>query len=72
MLNSEFEKNKFFQTKLHDPVLMTLKQRAFESIVGKRPNAGNRHYLLSPQSFLPVQRWKLPFQPFNSYHTTKF
>ena len=34
---------------------MTLKQRAFENIVGKGENAGNQHFLLSPQSFLPFQ-----------------
>ena len=33
--------------------LMILKQRAFENIVGKGENAGNQHFLLIPQCFLP-------------------
>ena len=30
---------------------MTLKRKAFENIVGKEENAGNQHFLLSPQCF---------------------
>ena len=36
-------------------VVTTLKQRAFENIVGTVENAGNKHYLLFPQCFLPYQ-----------------
>ena len=32
---------------------MTLKKRDFENIVGKGENAGNQHFLLFPQCFLP-------------------
>ena len=30
----------------------------FENIVGKGENAGNQHFLLFPQCFLPIQRTK--------------
>ena len=32
---------------------MNLKQKAFENIVGNGKNAGNQHFLLFPQCFLP-------------------
>ena len=32
------------------------KKKAFENIVGKGENAGNQHFLLFPQCFLPCQR----------------
>ena len=35
------------------PTLMMLKKKPFENIVGKRENAGNHHFLLFPQCFLP-------------------
>ena len=41
---------------------MTLKKMAFENIVGKGENAGNQHFLLFPQCFLPYQREKSLFQ----------
>ena len=31
---------------------------AFENIVGKGENAGNQHFLLFPQCFLPFQTQK--------------
>ena len=33
-------------------ILTTLKQMAFENIVGKGENHGNQHFLLFPQCFL--------------------
>ena len=33
-------------------------KRAFENIVGKGENAGNQHFLLFPQCFLPYHRPK--------------
>ena len=39
----------------HSRLLTTLTKKAFENIVGKEGNAGNQHFLLSPQSFLPYQ-----------------
>ena len=41
---------------------MTLKEKAFENIVEKGENAGNQHFLLFPQCFLPHHREKSPFQ----------
>ena len=35
---------------------MTLKKKAIENFVWKGENAGNQHFLLFPQSFLPYQR----------------
>ena len=34
--------------------LTTLTKRPFENIVGKGENAGNQHFLLFPQCFLPT------------------
>ena len=34
-------------------LLMTLKKKAFENIVRKGENAGNQHFILFPQCFLP-------------------
>ena len=42
---------------------MTLKQRAFESIVGRVENAGNQHFLLFPQCFLPFPNQISNFHP---------
>ena len=36
--------------------ITTLKKQAFENIVEKGENAGNQHFLLFPQSFLPVPK----------------
>ena len=33
-------------------------KKPFENIVEKRENAGNQHFLLFPQCFLPYQRKK--------------
>ena len=35
---------------------MTLKKKSFENIVGKGENAGNQHFLLFPQCFLPIPK----------------
>ena len=35
---------------------------AFENIVGKEENAGNQHFLLFPQCFLPIQKQTLTFE----------
>ena len=35
---------------------MTHKKSAFENIVGKGENAGNHHFLLFPQCFLPKEK----------------
>ena len=32
------------------------KKKYFENIVGKGENAGNQHFLLFPQCFLPTER----------------
>ena len=42
--------------------IQTLKQRASENIVGKGENAGNQHFLLFPNCFLPYQRQKSLFK----------
>ena len=36
-------------------LLMALKKKAFENIVGKGENADNQHFLLFPQCFLRYQ-----------------
>ena len=36
-------------------VLPTLRKKSFEDIAGKGENAGNQHFLLFPQCFLPYQ-----------------
>ena len=35
---------------------MTVKKKAFKNIVRKGENAGNQHFLLFPQSFLPIPK----------------
>ena len=35
---------------------MTLRKKPFENIVGKGENAGNQHFLLFPQCFLPLKK----------------
>ena len=35
---------------------MTIGDKSFENIVGKGENAGNQHFLLFPQCFLPNSR----------------
>ena len=37
-------------------LLTILKEKPFENIVEKEENAGNQHFLLSPQCFLPNER----------------
>ena len=34
-------------------ILTTLKMKPFENIVGKVENAGNQHFLIFPECFLP-------------------
>ena len=41
-------------------LLTILRKRAFENIVGKGENAGDQHFLLFPQCFLPYHRSILP------------
>ena len=42
-------------------LLLTLKEKAFENIVGKGENAGSQHFLLFPQCFLPFPKQILIF-----------
>ena len=39
--------------------LTTLRRNLFENIVGKGENAGNQHFLLFPQCFLPIQKKRI-------------
>ena len=41
-------------------LLKTLKNKAFENILGKGENASNQYFLLFPQCFLPYQRQRSP------------
>ena len=43
-------------------LLTTLKKKPFENIARKGENAGNQHFLLFPQCFLPCQRQIKEFQ----------
>ena len=52
--------NKPFTTQSR--LLTTLKKKPFENDVGKGENAGNQHFLLFPQCFLPYQRQKSSFE----------
>ena len=36
--------------------LMILREKMFENVVGKGENAGNQHFLLYPQCFLPFYK----------------
>ena len=38
------------------PLSTTLRYKPFENIVGKGENAGNQHFPLFPQSFLPIPK----------------
>ena len=40
---------------LYNPNLMTLRKKTSENIVGKGENAGNQHFLLFSQCFIPFQ-----------------
>ena len=44
-------------------LLTTQHKKPLENIVGKGENAGNQHFLLLPQCFLPFQRQIPFFQP---------
>ena len=44
----------FLEWNIQSRLLLTLKKKAFENIVGKEENAGNQHFLPFPQCFLPV------------------
>ena len=48
-----------------------LEEKYFENIVGKRENAGNQHFLLFPQFFLPYQREIASFEPQWKHHLQK-
>ena len=59
MVNADFfvEAGNSINSLLHNPDFSTtLKYRAFENIVGKGENAGNQHFLLFPQCFLPFPK----------------
>ena len=45
-------------------VKSTLKKKPFENIMGKEENAGNQHFVLFLQCFLPYQRQKLLFKQY--------
>ena len=49
----------------NNPDFYSLKQRAFENIVGKGENAGKQHFLLFPQCFLPFPNHVLILYTFN-------
>ena len=40
----------------HKPDFNDPEQEAFENIEGKGENAGNQHFLLFPQCFLPIPK----------------
>ena len=44
-------------------LLTTFRYKHFENVVGKSANAGNQHFLLFPQCFLPVLKQIWIFQP---------
>ena len=49
-----YKRFKYFLTLCQTiPSSKTLQNKAFENIVGKGENAGNQHFLLFPQCFLP-------------------
>ena len=50
LLAQEFEQPKVV---ISGKGLTTLKKNSFENIVGKGESAGNQHFLLFPQCFLP-------------------
>ena len=37
-------------------LLLTLRKKPYENIVGKGENAGNQHFLFFPQCFLPIPK----------------
>ena len=47
---------------------MTLKKEAFENIVGKGENAGNQHFLVFPQCFVPVYQ----INEYSTFYTVPF
>ena len=46
----------------NDSILMTLRKKTFENIVGKGEKAGNQHFLLFLKCFLPYKRKSLPYE----------
>ena len=50
---SKFADNNFKLFTTQSRLLTTLYKKPFENIVGKGENAGNQHFLLFPQCFLP-------------------
>ena len=55
-------KCKFVNSTTQSLLLKTLAKKPFENIVGKGENAGNQHFLLFPQHFLPNQLHKSSFE----------
>ena len=53
-----YMKQNFNSLKLYHTMMTfdALEKKAFENIVGKEENAGNQHFLLFPQCFLPNER----------------
>ena len=53
---------------MHEPfpkqslIHKVLQKKTFKNIVGKEENAGNQHFLLFPQCFLPYLRHTLSFK----------
>ena len=43
-------------------IFTTPEKKAFENIARKGENAGNQHFLLFPQCFLPNQQYKSSFE----------
>ena len=54
------------------PLLMTLRRKAFENIVGKGENADNEHFLLFPQYFLLYHREKSSYWKYSNCHLQMF
>ena len=44
-------------------IFTTVREKPFENTAGKGENAGNQHFLLFPQCFLPYQRKIAPVEP---------
>ena len=55
MANYRMIQFKWFNSLPHSRLLRTLKKKPFVNIVGKEENAGNQHFLLFPQCFLPYE-----------------
>ena len=51
--NTSYRQGEKNSLTLYHTILTTLFKNPFENIVGKGENAGNQHFLLFPQCFLP-------------------